>query len=678
MRTRFRVVLACVLVAGVGGLAAYAAGTSFLTPPQLGFDRDPGEPVPQTANAATTGNNALHPGRIVSDDPSGFTPNVMDGQVRTLAQVGDMIIVGGSFTTVRNAGSSTNIPRNNVFAFNATTGEVSTTFAPNPNGTVYKVLPAADGASIYLGGNFTRITSSGKKVSVSRLTRLSVATATRDTSFSAGSFNGQVRDLELTGNRLWVAGKFTHVHGRLQRALATLNATTGAYDSFFTGVMAGTHRKLSTDVTNVLAITTNPENDELVAVGNFTSVNRQFREQIAKFSIGGARYSLANWYTTLFESDCSPNFETYVVDVAYSPDGNFFVVGTTGAYGGLTASTNLTSGCDVVARFEANGVGTSIRPTWGTYTGGDTTWSVEVTDNVVYVGGHQRWQNNPTRDDAAGQGAVARPGIAALNAVSGVPFSWNPTRTLGAGVKDMLATDAGLFVGSDTSRFGGETHRRVAFLPLSRGQDLPVDNPLALPGDVLRVTSGQSQLIRTGFNGTSITSSPTTVPNGPDWGTSVGAFMLNGTLYVAYSNGDFTKQTFDGVNYGPASLIDTADELVRQTGWHNTDVPSITSLFYYGGKIYFTRSGHNSLFSRGFEPESDIVGQIRQSTPSVTGVSFSTMRGAFVADNKLYFANSSGQLFVADWNGTAPVAGSAQLLSAAGGASRAMFVYQGA
>jgi hypothetical protein len=423
------VVLACLLVSGAGGVAV-------LTP----------------ADAASTGNSSPHPGQIVSDNPSGFTPHVMDGQVQTLAQVGNVIIVGGSFTTVRNAGSTTDIARRNLFAFNATTGQISTTFVPNPNSTVYKVLPAADGTSVYLGGNFTSITSGGTNASVSRLTKLSVATGTRDTGFNPGSFNGQVRDLELTGGRLWVAGKFTHVQGRLQRALATLNATTGAYDSFFTGVLAGAHRQ-PTDVTNVLGITTDPENDELVAVGNFTSVNGQFREQIAKFSIGGGSYSLANWYTTLFESDCSSNFETYVVDVSYSPDGSFFVVGTTGAYGGLAASTSLTSGCDVVARFEANGVGTNIRPTWGTYTGGDTTWSVEVTEDVVYVGGHQRWQNNPTRGDVAGQGAVSRPGIAALSAVSGAPFSWNPTRTLGVGVKDMLATDAGLFVGSDTSTF---------------------------------------------------------------------------------------------------------------------------------------------------------------------------------------------------------------------------------
>ncbi len=184
------VVLACLLVSGAGGVAV-------LTP----------------ANAASTGNSSPHPGRIVSDNPSGFTPHVMDGQVQTLAQVGNMIIVGGSFTTVRNAGSTTDIPRRNLFAFNATTGQISTTFVPNPNSTVYKVLPAADGTSVYLGGSFTSITSGGTNASVSRLTKLSVATGTRDTGFYPGSFNGQVRDLELTGSRLWVAGKFTHVQG---------------------------------------------------------------------------------------------------------------------------------------------------------------------------------------------------------------------------------------------------------------------------------------------------------------------------------------------------------------------------------------------------------------------------------------------------------------------------------
>ena len=164
--------------------------------------------------------------------------------------------------------------------------------------------------------------------------------------------------------------------------------------TYFNGVVGGAHRDGS--VTNVLQITTNPANNRLVAVGNFTTINGVFHEQIFMLDIGGPTYSLANWYTTLFESNCSASFETYMTDVEFSPDGSFFVATTTGAYGGAAGSIAGTSGCDVVARFETNAVGTSIRPTWTNYTGGDTTWSVEVTNNVAYVGGHQRWQNNPT------------------------------------------------------------------------------------------------------------------------------------------------------------------------------------------------------------------------------------------------------------------------------------------
>lgn len=628
------------------------------------------------AQAADTGNAAPQPGRIVSDDPSSFTPHVMNGAVYTMTQVGNMIVVGGSFTTVRNAGSSTDIPRRNLFAFNATTGQVSTTFAPNPNNVVYKVQAAADGQSVYVGGLFTSVTSGGSSVSVGRLYQADVATGTRISQFQPGSFNGEVRDLSVTGNRLWVAGKFTHVQGQPQRALATLNATTGARDPYFNGVIAGSH--VADTTTSVLQIATDPANDRLVAVGNFATVNGTNRHQFAVLDISGPSYALSGYYTPQFESGCNPTFHTYMSDVEFSPDGDFFVVATSGGYGGYTASMNGTSGCDGVFRFETSASGSNVRPTWTAYTGGDTTWTVEVTDDVVYAGGHQRWQNNPARGNAADEGAVSRPGIAALNTLNGLPYSWNPTRTLGVGVKDMIATSNGLFVGSDTDTFAGETRRKIAFLPLSSGEELAPETPLTLPGDIFRVASGQSQLLRRGFDGSQVTSAAD-APNGSGWGSTVGAFMVDGTLYTAYSNGSFTRRTFDGQSYGPAVTVNTADQLVFQDDWHNGDVPTITSLFYHRGWMYFTKSGSSQLFRRSFEPESDIVGQQRFAVNSVTGVSYSSMRGAFVADGRLYFATSTGTLNVANWSGHGAVSGTASVISGAGTgwSSRAMFLYQG-
>ena len=642
------------------------------------------------AMAADTGNSAPHPGQIVSTNPSGFTPHVMDGAVVTMTKVGNTIVVGGTFTTVRNPGSSTDIARRNLFAFDVTTGTV-TPFAPNPNSTVYKVQ-AASASTVYVGGHFTSVTSStGSTVPVSRLYKADLNTRDRVTEFNPGTLNGQVRDISLTGGRLWIAGKFTHVGGRLQRALATINATTGAYDPYFTGVVGGAH--LSGSITNVLQITTNPANNLLVAVGNFTTIKGEFREQIFMLNIGGAPWSLAPWYTTLFESDCSPNFETYMTDVEFSPDGSFFAVSTTGAYGGLEGSMAGTSGCDVVARFESNPTGgLNVRPTWTNYTGGDTTWSVEVTNNVVYVGGHQRWQNNPTARDAAGQGAVSRPGIAALNTLNGMPYSWNPTRTLGVGVKDMIATPEGLYVGSDTDTIGNQTHRKVAFLPLASGKTLDPIVPYTLPGDIYRVASGTSQqLVRRGFNGTTadpsanVNEDPNATTN-PDrrWGSAVGAFMIDGTLYTGYADGTLTRRTFvrtpTGATYGTATTVNGADLLVPQTDWHNTDVRTMTSMFYDRGKIYFTLLGQNLLYNRAFEPESRVVGQQRFSSAGVTGVSYSTMRGAFVAGNRLYFANSTtGTLSATNWNGSAPTACTTSCVLGSAGtgwSSKVMFIYQ--
>ncbi|MDQ6935050.1 MAG: PKD domain containing protein, partial [Actinomycetota bacterium] len=313
------------------------AGTVVLSPP---------------SNAASTGLSSGQTGKIVSAEPAKATdrpttPNILNGTVYSITQVGNQIIVGGSFTQVENAGTSAILVRNNVFAFDANTGLVSTTFAPEPNGTVFKVQAALDGSSVYVGGQFT---SAGGQT-IKNLFKADVGTGAIDATFVPANLDGQVRDLEVVGSRLWVAGKFTHVGSHAQKALGTLNATTGLYDPYFTGVLSGLHNPaLAGSVTDVLQLSTDPANTQLAAVGNFTAVDGQSRSQIVKLDISGATYAVSPWSTNLFTQACSPRFDTYMSDVEYSPDGSYFVVSTTGAWGG-TPSNSGTSGCDVVARF---------------------------------------------------------------------------------------------------------------------------------------------------------------------------------------------------------------------------------------------------------------------------------------------------------------------------------------
>ena len=83
----------------------------------------------------------------------------------------------------------------------------------------------------------------------------------------------------------------------------------------------------------------------------------------------------------------------------------------------------------------------------------------------MYVQGHQRWLDNPRGRDSAGPGAVSRPGIGALDPRTGRALAWNPGKDRGVGGKDLLVTGRGLWVASDTTHIGRETHQRIALLP---------------------------------------------------------------------------------------------------------------------------------------------------------------------------------------------------------------------
>ena len=56
--------------------------------------------------------------------------------------------------------------------------------------------------------------------------------------------------------------------------------------------------------------------------------------------------------------------------------------------------------------------------------------------------------------------------LVVLDPESGDALPWNPGKTRGVGGKDMLATGAGLWVGSDGALFNGEPRSRIAFCPL--------------------------------------------------------------------------------------------------------------------------------------------------------------------------------------------------------------------
>ena len=623
--------------------------------------------APTTADADSYG-----PGSLVKTVPVAGTPHVLDGRVFSVVQVGNTVILGGQFTQTRNNSSTTVIARRNLVAFDATTKEISTTFAPNADGPVNVVLPTGDGETVYVGGSFSNIGGVARK----NLVKVKVSDGSVVTAFNAGNVAGQVKDLRLSNGRLWVAGAFTHIANTAQKALATINPTTGKFDPYMRAVIAGLHNG---GFTTVSKIDINSQGARLIAMGNFDTLNAVKNHQLFQLDLTGAAAAPSTFRTSYYETKCSTSFDSYMRDLDYSPDGTFFVVSTTGAYGGAGIA------CDSTARFET-AAAAAATPSWVNNTGGDTTYAVEITDSVVYTGGHARWQNNPFKADTAGQGAVSRPGIAALDPINGLPLSWNPTRDRGVGVFDFLVTPQGLWVASDTTRIGADYLRsRIALLPIG-GTTFPGVRTPSLPNDVYMVKTNTGGIQRRPYTGSAFTAAQT-VPTGALVTNNVrGAFMLNGYLYIAWSNGVFDRRTFDGTTYGVAEAVNTGGALAAMTDW-TTDISTMTGLFYDSGRLYFTKSGTATLFYRYFTPESKVVGAQRlTASANVTGIDFTQVRGMFVTDGNLYWSTPSNDLRKLGWTQGAqsgrPVAGTATIVSSPTvdgfnwASPRALFLFQ--
>lgn len=394
-----------------------------------------------------------HPG-VVDENPADFTPDVLDdglaghSAVYSLAQLGSTLYAGGKFRTVA-AVNGTQYQRQNIMGFSATSGAM-TSFAPNINGDVWAIEPS--GSALYIGGTFTSVNGVARR----GIAKVNATTGTIDTAFNASLKSGRVTEIRLVNGRLIIGGTFPG-------QLAALNPLTGA-DTGYIGFSISGKVASNSGPTKVYRFAVNPAGTRLVAVGNFDSVGGQPRQRVFMANLGPAAATVSDWYYQPFDNMCAANsLPAYMRDVDFSPDGSYFVVDSTGFVpktGGIGRDI-----CDAAARFETANLA-PLRPTWINYTGGDTLHSVAVTGSVVYVQGHQRWVDNPYGRDNPGPGAQARQGIAALDPLTGKALSWNPGKTRAVGGKDLLATSAGLWVGSDGRRFNGKIRDNLAFLPL--------------------------------------------------------------------------------------------------------------------------------------------------------------------------------------------------------------------
>lgn len=643
------------------------------------------------ALAANASSSPVDDGGVIANVvPAKFTPNIGNGATEAIVQVGSRLVVGGSFTTVTptaGAGAGTAVTRQFLFAFNATTGALDTGFVPSVNGEVDSIVPTADGTGVYVGGTFT----SAGGVST-RLAEFNLTTGARVATFTP-SLNGQIKDMALVNNRLLVAGNFTVVKSVAHGGLVSLNPTTGALDPYLTINVSGHHNfghvpGAVEGGVGAVSIAVSPDHTRAIVDGNFTSVTdgvgTYARDQIMNVILGPTAATVdPNWKSDAYTNPCFANaYDSYVRDVGWSPDGSYFVLSATGGYIGGSFQD-----CDTASRFDAASTGQNVTPAWIDYTGTDSLYSVAVTTSAVYVGGHNRWLNNPLGQDTAAAGAVPRPGLAALDPANGEPLAWNPGRQpRGHGAEVIYASPAGIWVGSDTDFIGNNQykHQKLAFFPFAGGAAATGNNTGDAHSVFLAGASGNSFTANTFDPATGAGSVAAGQPSnggGIAWGATQGAFVLNGRIWYG-SGGKFFYRTWDGANaFGAAQLVDPYndpywDNVVNgspptgatyrgvATGFY-AELPNVTGMFYANRAIYYTMTGIKNLFKRAFSPDtaaSSVANQVTGGVISpveqtvVSGgspVDFSNAGGMFIANGSLWYATKSdGKLHQAPWNGT--------------------------
>jgi len=200
----------------------------------------------------------------------GAGPSSIEGsnEVSAFAEVGDVIYVGGNFTSVqKSAGGASKVDQSYLAAFNRDTGELISSFNPTFNNQI-KALAAMPDGRLAVGGYFSEVDGQPR----AGLAVLNATTGELDPNFTGGLFNylsGQtvaVRGLDVQGDWLYVGGAFTHSTGgtysgqAYTRGAARFSVSDGTPDPGWNPELNGT----------VLAVDASSHGDRTYVSGYFT------------------------------------------------------------------------------------------------------------------------------------------------------------------------------------------------------------------------------------------------------------------------------------------------------------------------------------------------------------------------------------------------------------------------
>ncbi len=283
--------------------------------------------------------------RIAKLDPdsgeaiTGWNPKA-SAQVATIQATADTVYIGGYFTTAGN------IARARLAAVDAATGVVDPTWNPGANGPVLTSALSADGAKLFVGGNFTRLGGAARprlgavgtgggsvlgwnpapphKVLDAELSANgsilyaaiggpqvdggNLATA-YDTGTGAVIWNhssdGDFQAVAVSADAIYYGGHFVKIEGQSRQRIAAFHPTSGALKSWNPG---------SNSAWGIWALT---YTDRLYAGGDFSTIGGRTQKHFAVFTNG---QNLAP--TASFTSGCAALNCQFDASGSVDPDGS--------------------------------------------------------------------------------------------------------------------------------------------------------------------------------------------------------------------------------------------------------------------------------------------------------------------------------------------------------------------
>ncbi len=396
-----------------------------------------------------------HPA-TVPERPRLNATRVLDGSVDDIEQVGNLIVMGGTFTRLRDI-DGTIVTQAYLAAYNKDTGALVRTFNPVIDRPVYDLAPSPDGTAVYVVGEFSVVDGVTKRKIV-KLTAAGDVVA----GFTAQA-DSRVSDVVATGTRVYVGGRFSTINGVGATRLGALDATTGAIDPAFNFPLTdgvGINGEATTSALDLSA-----DGQTLLVAHTARFIAGQIRVGLALITLG-ATPTLRPWRTRLYENNLANVIFVRITSAAISADGSYIVVGNTG---GDRPPTN-----DTVIRFPTTGNGDDVAYTWVSRHF-DSVYAVAISNNAVYVGGHFQFQEAPNSpepwpgdsninygwgDTGDGAGVLApfvlrREQLGALNPATGWSMNWNPGTDAYHGITSLTVIPDGLLAGGDMNRLGG-------------------------------------------------------------------------------------------------------------------------------------------------------------------------------------------------------------------------------